>query len=214
MNWGEIKAAVKGYLENEETSFVANLPLFAHLAEEDIYRKVQLQFTKDTAVTQTTAGDNLLYLPGNAVSVYTLRLSGPVFATLLAKDEAFLNEIYPDATDVGTPRFYAYRNETDLLLAPTPDDYYNVEMHYFRKPPSITSGSPNPDAYSNWLSQNGENALLFGILMHGYIYEKGDQDVIQMYGKQFEVAVQDLKLIAEGRQKKDTYRTPDQRMPT
>jgi hypothetical protein len=51
-------------------------------------------------------------------------------------------------------------------------------------------------------------------IYHGYIYEKGDQDVIAAYSKQFETAIADLKLIAEGRQRKDTYRAPDQRMPT
>jgi hypothetical protein len=212
MNWGQIQAVVKQYLENEEPSFLANIPLHARLAEEDIYRKVQLPMTKETATSTLVIGDRFLSVPEDYVSAYSLAVITPTYDYLLPKDEAFLNEAYPDPTQVGKPRFYAVRNETDLLLAPTPGENYEVEMHYFKKPPSISLNN-DPDN-TNWLSENGENALIFGIIMHGYIYEKGDQDVIQAYGKQFEVAITDLKLIVEGRQRKDTYRMPDQRMPT
>jgi hypothetical protein len=211
MNWGQIKAVVKQYLENEEQSFIDNLPLFGRLCEEDIYRKVQLPVAKDTATSTLTADDRFLTIPPDAISVYSLALLDP-YRFLLPKDEAFLNEAYPDPTETGEPRFYAVRDETELLLAPPPADYYDVEMHYFKKPVSITKD--NNDANTSWLGDNAENALVFGIIMHGYIYEKGDQDVIQMYAKQFETALADLKVIVEGRQRKDTYRTPDQRMPT
>ena len=80
------------------------------------------------------------------------------------------------------------------------------------EPPSI--GLNDVATNTNWLSTYGENALLFGILYHGYINEKGDQDVITAYKGQFDKAVADLKTIAEGRQQKDTYRTSDMRVPT
>jgi hypothetical protein len=211
MNWGEIKTAVKNYLENEEVTFLSNFPLYARLAEEDIYRKLQLQATKDTARTELMAGDYILSTPDDMISVYSLAVTSPEFSFLLPKDISFLREAYPDPNMVNVPRFYAFRDEKNLLLAPTPDDSYTVEMHYYKKLPSIGAGD-NP-ANTNWLSENGENALIFGVIYHGYIYEKGDQDVIAAYSKQFESAIADLKLIVEGRQQKDTYRTPDQRVP-
>ena len=212
MNWGEIKAVVRQYLENEEPTFLANLPMFANLAEEDIYRKVQLAVTRDTAITTLTATDPLLTMPSDTVSIYSLAMTSPVHVFLLPKDEAFLHEAFPDPTLMGVPRFYAYHDERRLRLAPTPGDFYDVEINYFKKPLSISNN--DDDANTNWLSENGGSVLIFGIILHGYIYEKGDQDVIQAYTKQFETALTDLKMIAEGRQKKDTYRLPDQRVPT
>jgi hypothetical protein len=217
MNWGQIKAAVGQYLENAEPSFLANLPLFARLAEEDIYRKVQLPMNRQTSTANLSLGDPLLFLPTDALSVYMLSLlistnpslPGQVFP-LLSKDEGFLLEVYPPYVR-GQPRFYAVRNDKNLLVAPTPNAYYTVQMQYFKKPASISLN--DVAANTNWLSLNAENALLFGIIMHGYIYEKGDQDIIQYYAKQFETALTDLKLIVEGRQRKDSYRTPDERMP-
>jgi hypothetical protein len=211
MNWGEIKTVVRQYLENEEVTFQANLPLYARLAEEDIYRKVQLPVSRETATTNFNATDPLLSLPTDSMSVYSLAVTTPEFTYLSMKDEAFLREAYPDPTQVGVPRFFAVRDEANLLVAPTPGSNYSVQMHYFKKPVSI--GLNDNALNENWLSKNAENALIFGIIMHGYIYEKGDQDVIASYKAQFETALGDLKQIVEGRQKKDTYRNPDQRLP-
>jgi hypothetical protein len=212
MNWGEIKTVVQQYLENEEASFVGNFPLYARLCEEDIYRKVQLPVAKQTSVTTIFLNDNLLTIPNDAMAVYSLALTTPTFVYLSLKDEAFLREAFPDPAATGVPRFFAVRDESDLLIAPTPNQNYNVQMHYFYKPVSI--GFNDNNANENWLSTNAENALIFGIICQGYIYEKGDQDVIASYTKQYETALADLKLIAEGRQRKDTYRQPDQRIPT
>jgi hypothetical protein len=212
MNWGQIKTAVKDYLENEETTFVGHFDIYARLAEEDIYRKVQFPAAKQTAVSTVFSGDSLLSIPSDALSIYSLALTSPQFLYLSLKDEAFLREAYPDPAELGEPRFYAVRDDTDLVLAPTPDQDYGVQMHYFYKPVSISFN--NVDTNTNWLSLNAENALIFGIIYHGYVYEKGDQDVIAAYKNQFDTALADLKLIMEGRQKKDTYRNPDQRLPT
>lgn len=212
MNWGEIKAAVRRYLENDEVTFTGYLYLYARLAEEDIYRQVQLQFTKQLATTFIQHGDPYLSVPTDSLSVYSLSVVTPdEQVMLIPKDLGFIKEAYPNLAVQGQPRFYAYRDEQVLTLAPIPNTDYGVEMHYYRKPASI--GANDIDTNTNWLSQNAENALIFGTILHGYIYEKGDQDVVAMYQKQFDKAVADLKLIAEGRQNKDTYRQIDQRMP-
>jgi hypothetical protein len=212
MNWGQIKTTVTQYLENEETTFTGNMALYARLAEEDIYRKVQLPASRATAFTQVISGDRFLTQPIDCLSVYSLfiTVSGES-RELLPKDPAFLREAYPTSTP-GVPRFYATHDNDSFVVAPIPDNTYQIEANYFIKLPSISAGDVATN--TTWLSQNAENALLFGIIMHGYIFEKGDQDVIQSYGKQFEQAIADLKMIVEGRQQKNTYRAPDQRVPT
>ena len=214
MNWGQIKQAVRDYLENNETTFTGHFADFARLAEEDIYRKLQLQYTKQTADTTMIADDPFLSVPSDALSVYSLASIDPTtgeYNFLLPKDQAYLREAYPDPAETGSPRFYAYRNDQLFLIAPTPNVNYQMEIHYYLKPQSISIN--DEDTNDNWLSRNGENALIFGIIMHGYIYEKGDQDVVGLYKSQFETAINDLKLITEGRQRKDVYRQPDQRIP-
>ena len=52
--YDELKATIQSYTQNEETSFVANLPLFIRIAEERILKNVQLTlFRKNATATMT-----------------------------------------------------------------------------------------------------------------------------------------------------------------
>ena len=97
-------------------------------------------------------------MPVDYLSSYSVAVidSSGNYNYLLNKDVNFLREAYPAATLVGTtyqgtpggvPRYYAlfgnqYSNfdAMSLILAPTPDSNYVVEMHYFYYPPTIVQG--------------------------------------------------------------------------
>lgn len=212
MNWGELKTAVGQYLEESETSFVANLALFSRLAEEDVYRQVQLPDLIFNVTSECTVDEPYVATPTDYLAAYSLAvIEDGVYSYLLSKDVSFIREYWPDPTDTGVPKYFAQFDEDAFLIAPTPDEEYPIELHYFVKPSAISDG--DDDENTTWLSENAENALLFGTILHGYIYLKGDQDVIAMYKAQFDKAVADLKLIAEGRVRKDQYRKSDQRLP-
>lgn len=211
MNYGELKTAVKQYLECDETTFNTNIDTFFELAEEDIYRQVQLPDLMETATSMCFLGDRYLPLPTDFLSPYSLAvIVAGEYRMLLNKDHSFIREVYPNPDALGVPRYYAMFDDQTLLLAPTPAEAYTVEMNYFYIPPSITSGG---DSMTTWLSTKAINALLFGATIQGYIYLKGDQDVIAQYREQYAQAIASLKIIAEGRDRKDSYRTSDRRIP-
>jgi hypothetical protein len=66
---------------------------------------------------------------------------------LLNKDVNFLRAAYPSPTDAGLPKYYALfgptvvtgtvTDELSFMLAPTPNDAYEVELHYYYYPESI-----------------------------------------------------------------------------
>lgn len=212
MNYGTLKTLIQQYLENEEDSFVDNLPTMIRAAEEDIFRQVQLPDLMQTSTSSCTASSMFLSLPSDFLSPYSLGVvvSGEM-QMLVSKDHSFIKETYPTVAATGVPRFYAVYNDANLMLGPTPDNSYQVELNYFYEPASITAGS---DTGETWLSTNGENVLLFGSLIQGYIYSKGDQDVFAQYQAQYDSAMGALKVLAEGRNRKDVYRQPDRRIPT
>jgi hypothetical protein len=211
MNYGELKTAIQQYLEQEEDSFVANIPLFVRLAEEDIYRQVQLPDLIFNVTSECTVNEPYVATPLDYLSAYSLAvIVDGVYHFLLSKDVSFIREYWPDPTDTDVPKYFAQFDEDAFLIAPTPDEEYPLELHYFLKPASLSSGD---DETTTWLSENAENTILFGTLLHGYIYLKGDQDVIAAYKAAFDKAVADLKTIAEGRTRKDQYRKSDQRIP-
>ncbi len=210
MTYAELVELVQQYLENEETEFVANIPVYVRLCEEDIYRTVQLPFLRknDTALT-FTGSNQYLTLPTDYLSAYSVAVTVSGEQNfLLNKDVNFMREAYPNSSTTGTPRYYAQFDNDQFIVAPTPASNYSVELNYYYKPETLETAS------TNWLSENGENALLYGTLYHGYVFMKGDQDVITHYKTQYQKAIDDLKMIAEGRNRKDTYRTADRRMPT
>ena len=58
-----------------------------------------------------------------------------------------MREAYPSASYKALPKYYALFgsqytnvNEMTLILGPTPDANYNVEMHYYYYPPTIVQG--------------------------------------------------------------------------
>lgn len=212
MNYGALKTLANQYLEVDETTFNENIGQFVRLAEEDIFRQVQLQELMETSTAQVVTGSPYLALPADFLSAYSLAiLVGTEYRMLLSKDHSFMREVYPNPDARGVPRFYALFDDETLMLGPTPDDDYSVELNYFYEPPSLTLN--DDDNNTTWLSENGEQALLFGTILQGYIYLKGDQDVVAQYQNQYQTALAALKIIAEGRNRKDSYRKSDRRIP-
>ena len=213
MNYGTLKTLTNQYLEVDETTFNANIGQFVRLCEEDIFRQVQLQELMETSTATLLPNDQYLALPADFLSPYSLAvIVGGEYRMLLSKDHSFMREVYANPTTTGVPRFYAMFDDETIMLGPTPDQAYQVELNYFYEPLSLTQGDDN--ANETWLSKNGEQALLFGTVLQGYIYLKGDQDVIAAYQNQYQSALAALKIIAEGRNRKDSYRKSDRRIPT
>ena len=103
----------------------------------------------------------------------------------------------------GTPKHYALFDDSTFIVGPTPNASYDVELHYFYKPTSITSGA---DSGTTWLSVYATNALLYGCLLEGYIYMKGEADMLTAYNQKYNEAIARLKNLGEGENTTDQYR--------
>ena len=211
MNHGQLKALIKQYLEVDEASFNDNIPVFIRAAEEDIFRQVQLPDLMRTSTATFIPGNMFLPVPPDFLAPYSLAVEVDGFIQMmLSKDYSYIREVYGEAGTQGIPRFYAVYNDANFIIGPTPDIDYPAELNYFFEPPSITDGDENN---TTWLSINAENALLYGSLIQGYTYLKGDQDVAKQYMEQYQMAMAALKVLAEGRNRKDSYRMSDRRIP-
>ena len=122
---------------------------------------------------------------------------------LLQKDVNYIHEYNPNASTTGVPKYYAFFDSDNFIVSPTPDSNYVCEFHYYYRPTSLTAGA---DSGTTWLSTNAPNALLYGSLVEAYIYMKGEQDMLQMYEKQFTEAMTRIKDLAEARENSDAYR--------
>ncbi len=202
--YAQLKTAIQDYAENTESSFVTHLPDFIRAAEDRIFKLVDLEVFRKNATSTLTASDPYLSVPTDYLSAFSLSLTNDSAKEfLLQKDVNYLQEYNPNPATTGTPKYYAFFDIDNFILAPTPDDNYVVELHYYYRPASLTAGA---DSGTTWLSENAPNALLYGSLVEAYIYMKGEQDMLGMYEKQFTEALSRIKDLAEARENSDAYR--------
>lgn len=204
--YAQLKQALQDYLETSETTFVNNLPLFIRMSEERILKNVQLSLFRKNVTANAAIGNQYLSVPSDFLAPFSLSYMGDngdkVFAEF--KDVSFLQEYTPDASTTGAPRYYAQFDNTNFILAPTPDDDYLMELHYFYRPASLTAGSEDG---TTWLSINAELTLFYGAMVEAYLFLKGDTDMMSSYNKRFEESLVGLKMLGEAKQVTDEYRT-------
>lgn len=203
--YDQLKTAIQDYTENDESSFVTNLPLFIRIAEERILKNVQLSLFRKNATASTTASNKFLACPSDFLAPFSLSLAGTDGDKFFIdfKDPSFIQTYTPDATTTGSPRYYAVFDIDNFILAPTPNTTFTAELHYFYRPASLTAGSGSG---TTWLSENAEMAMLYGALIEAYIYMKGEQDVMAMYNKRFEESLIGVKMLGEAKETTDEYR--------
>jgi hypothetical protein len=115
---------------------------------------------------------------------------------------------------LGAPRYYALFGPSSIddaelvfLLGPTPDLTYQVELHYYYIPESITT------AGTTWLGDNFDTVLLYGSLVEAYTYMKGESDILALYDTKYKEALAMAKRLGDGLERSDAYRNGQFRMP-
>lgn len=226
MNYSTLFKTIQGYLENDFPSFAGvdssgsgtstftakqQIDTFIKQAEERIYNSVQFpQFRRNQTGTLTET-NSYLSLPSDFLAVYELAVIDPTtsaYEYLLNKDVSYIRASYPIPTTSGIPKYYALFDENTLLVGPTPAANYTVELHYFYYPESITVAASG----QTWLGENFDMALLYGALVEGYTFMKGETDVIANYGKRYEEAMILAKRLGDGMDRRDSYRSGQIRM--
>ena len=69
-----LKQALQDYTENNETSFVTNLPVFIKQAEERILKGVQLSFFRKNVSGTATSTNRFLQAPTDFLAPFSLAL--------------------------------------------------------------------------------------------------------------------------------------------
>ena len=137
------------------------------------------------------------------MALYSIALDNSGYEFLLNKDVNFIREAYPVSTVTGVPKYYALFNDQTFIMAPTPNAGFTFELHYFYKPVSITQSADG----TSWLGDNAENALLYGCLVEGYTFLKGDADLMSQYQAKYQESLDKLETLGEGYDTTDSYRS-------
>ncbi len=210
MNYSQLTTLIQDYCESTEQSFVANIPTFVQLAEERIYNTVQIPAIRKNVTGSTSNGNQYLSLPSDWLSTFSMAVIDPVtqdYEYLLNKDVNYIRAAYPPPTSTGKPAYYSIFDNTTMLLGPTPDAAYTIELHYYYYPTSIV------DAGTSWLGNNFESVLLYGSIREAYTYLKGAEDMMAYYENKYQEALGQLKRLGDGLDRQDAYRSGQARIP-
>ena len=211
MTYGELKQAIQDYTENDETTFVNNIPLFIRLAEERILKSVQLNLFQKNQFGNMTSGNEYLAAPSDFLAPFSLSIEvNGDKEFLLFKDLDFVQSYNPDATTTGEPKYYAQFDVDNFIVAPTPDANYTVDIHYLYRPASLTAGA---DSGTSWLSENAEITLLYASLVEAYTFMKGEPNLLMLYNQRFMEGLSRLKNLGEAQETMDEYRYGSIRKP-
>ena len=213
MTYTELVAAIESYTQNYESDFVANIPTFVTQAETRIYNTVQIPALRKNVTGTITSGNKYLSCPNDFLSVFSMAvIDADNYEYLLNKDVNFIRAAYPSANDQGVPKYYALfgptvssgivTDELSFILGPTPDDNYDVELHYYYYPESITTAADG----RTWLGDNYDPVLLYGSLVEAYTFMKGEQDMMAYYQKKYDDALAQLNRLGTGLERGDAYR--------
>ena len=218
MTYNELTTAIKDYLmveyvgDGAEPTFVANIDNFIKNTEIIINNSVQLPAFRTNVTGTLTAGNQYITLPPDFLSIFSLAVipnttvdlvPTPTHQYLLNKDVNYIREAYPYPSAQGTPQYYSLFDQDTFLIGPTPVDDYSVEMHYYAYPQSIVDAPTG----TTWVGTEFPNALLWGSLVEGYIFLKGETALIQTYQAKFDQVMAELKQVGDGKNREDSYRT-------
>jgi hypothetical protein len=215
MTYTELVAAIKGYCENDFPDTAGNftstdqINTFIQQCEERVYNAVQIPAIRRNQIGNFSAGDKYLTLPTDYLASFSMAVILPdgTQEFLIDKDVNFIRQSYPSPDDVGVPRYYGQFLPYTYIIGPTPDQSYNVELHYYYYPESIV------DAGSSWLGYNFESVLLYGSLLEAAAFMKSDTDVVTNYQNRYNEALALLRDLGDGKDRRSAYRDGQLRLP-
>jgi len=188
--------------ENDNSDFTSAIPKFVNKAE--------LRLTKDLddygLVTYTSvavsSGKNIINLPSGTriLKNFNINNSGTKI-NLLQRTDEFINDYWSVSASTGTPKYYARRNNTTVLIAPTAVSTVDGVIVHISRPTTLSSASD-----TNYFSDFCYNALYNASMVEALLFMK-NYEAITVYESRYKEEVQALRNQAR-RTRRDDMETP------
>jgi hypothetical protein len=222
MNYSELLDNVRNY--TEVTSDVLSnsvINVFITNTENKIARQMDSDDQRRYATTSFEANNAFLDVSGPeggfrfARGLQLVETDG-TRTWLQQRDATFMDEYSPersttDSNFTGKPKYWGNWDSNTLVVAPTPNLAYTVEMWYDETPERLGNGSGSTST-TTFVSNNAPEVLLYGTLSEAYSYLKNPQDM-QLYEGKYQVALQDFAQEQMGRKRRDEYQNGVLRIP-
>ena len=173
---------------------------FIRSVELDIAGKVDYDDLRKYSTSNFTANNRYVTIPADSLVLRSVQvIDGSDNRTFLEKrDTSFISE-YNGSGATGTPKYYANWDDFNILVAPIPDQAYQVQINYIIDPPQFTSTN------QTFLAKYQESMLLHGVLAEAFRFLKGPDNLYNLYEKKYNEEVQNFALQQMGRRRRGEY---------
>lgn len=186
LTYDNLITAVEQYLERNDAAVVDQIPTFITLAEFEIAQQIKTLGQIQVVQANLSVANPILQKPARwrktvSMTVTDGATKSPVFLRKFEYLQSYNNE-----GNTGLPLYYGDYDYDNWLVAPAPDQAYQIEVLYYERlqPLSIEN-------QTNWITNNAPNAMLFGTLLQAVIYLK--DDARQIFQQKYDMAMQALK---------------------
>lgn len=192
---------VRSYAEVDNNVLTDTLiDQFVRNTEIDIAGKVDYDDLRRYSSSSFTPNKRFLITPANYLVTRSFQvIDGSGNRTFLEKKETSFISEYSKNVSNGLPKYYAHWDDTTLVVAPTPDQGYVVQLNYIINAPHFDSDN------ATFISTYQESMLLHGVLAECFAYLKGPMDMYNLYQTKYNGEIESFALQQMGRRRRDEY---------
>ena len=211
MNYSELLTNVRNYTEvGSEVLADSIIVGFIENVENKVQRELDLDAFRKFQFSSFTIGSPFITVPDDFAFERGVQIKDQITGDrtwLEQRDTTFIDEYNKDRSDTGTPKYYANWDQNTIMVAPTPDAAYEIELWYNKTPDHLSSSQT-----TTWLSTNAPEVLIYGTVSEAFSYLK-NPPYVQLYEQKYAQAVQNLAQTQMGRKRRDEYADGVLRIP-
>ena len=209
MTYAELVQKIRDYTEVDANVLTSTIvDGFISDAEFRILRDVDSDNNKRYATAKLVASNRFIDTPDNLLVIRSAQIidsdgsSQPDNREFLEyRDTSYMSEYNPTSA-TGVPKYYGYWDNDTIVLAPTPDATYTIQLNYILKDPGLSA--TNTETY---LSKFFPNGLLYACLVEAFSFLKGPNDLLQLYEGKYKQVVEGFSIEQMGRRRRDEYQS-------
>ena len=204
ITYSDFLTQVRNYTEVDSNVLSDTLlDQFIRNTELDIAGQVDYDDTRKYATSSFTASNRYLVTPADFLVIRSLQVFADNTITsarqfMEKRDTSFISE-YNSTGAEGKPKYYANWEDNSIVVAPTPDIAYGVQLNYIVTPPHFNSST------NTYLSQYQESMLLHGVLTEAFSYLKGPMDMYNLYKTKYNEEIQAFAIQQMGRRRRAEF---------
>jgi hypothetical protein len=201
ITYADFLTQVRNYTEVDSNVLTdALLDQFIRNTELEIAGAVDYDDLRKYSNSSTTSGNRYVSMPADLLILRSVQIvSSNVREFLEKRETSFISEYSSNDTTTALPKYYANWDETNILLAPTPDQNYTIQINYIKDPPHFNSTT------NTYLSEHQEGLLLYGVLKEAFGFLKGPADLYNQYSQRYNDSIQAFALQQMGRRRRGEY---------